>query len=244
MSKDRIAIVSGGSRGLGAAIVECLLNSGFTVATFSRSSSKQVEQFATGPSAERFSFQQVDITQPKSVDEFVSLVEQRYGRIDALVNNAAVAHDAVFATQDDSSIQQMLNVNLAGTIQLSRACIRRMLLRQSGSIVNIASVASVRGAPGLAVYSATKAAIVGMTRSLARELGPKGIRVNAVAPGYLETEMSASLNDQQRQSIVRRTPLGRLGSVSDVVPCVEFLLSNSASFITGQVISIDGGAAV
>jgi len=244
MEQQKI-VISGGSRGLGAATTERLLKAGHSVATFSRRGSAQVERWQEDAElGERLYFQELDAANPDALREFVHAAHTRWGRIDALINNAAIASEGVLATADERSMQQMLEVNLAAAIRLTRECARLMLLREQGTIINIASVAAERGVAGLAVYSASKAGLVGFTRSLARELGPKGIRVNALAPGYLESEMSQSLSAAQRAAIVRRTPLGRLGTVDDIVPWIEFLLSENASFLTGQVITVDGGASV
>ena len=154
----------------------------------------------------------------------------------------------MLAVTSDAAIDDMLAVNLKGSIVLVRECVRQMLVQASPSltvapsITVISSVVASRGSPGLAVYAATKAGLEGFARNLARELGPRGIRVNAVAPGFLETELSASLSPDNRSRIARRTALGRLGQPADVVGAVEFLTSPAASFITGQVIAIDGGA--
>ncbi len=232
MDSRKVIIVSGGSRGLGAAIVKQLIDADYAVATFSRNSSQVVEHWQA-EAGDRFQFQAIDLADADAVEGFVATVHQKFGRVDSLVNNAAIAGDGVLATTDDTSLQSMLDINLAATIRLTRACLRLMLLREQGAIVNIASVAGLRGMAGLSVYSATKAGLIGFSRSLAREVGPKGICVNTIAPGYLETEMSAGLPSEQIQKIIRQTPLGRLGSVDDVVPCVEFLLSDVARFITG-----------
>ncbi|MCH2129713.1 MAG: SDR family oxidoreductase [Pirellulaceae bacterium] len=238
-------IVSGGSRGLGAAIVQQLLESGHRVATFSRNKTATVEAWESDEQlAPRFFFDQVDAQDLSAVRSYVANVQQRFGKIEALINNAAVASDYVFALQSDEQISQMLDVNLKACLVLSRECVRCMLLGDGGVIVNISSIVSLRGFSGLAVYSATKAALNGMTRALARELGERNIRVNTLAPGYLETEMSAGLAEEQRKQIIRRTPLGRLGQVEDVVPWVEFLISPEASFMTGQTITVDGGSSV
>jgi 3-oxoacyl-[acyl-carrier protein] reductase len=163
-----------------------------------------------------------------------------------------VAHEGVVATVRDDEIDAMLDVNLRGSIVLVRECVRQMLVRPVGderaaaggpSVVVVSSVVASRGSPGLAVYAATKAGLEGFARSLARELGPRSIRVNAVAPGFLETDLSSSLSEANRARIVRRTPLGRLGVPTDVVGAIEFLTGPMAAFITGQVVTVDGGSA-
>lgn len=158
-----------------------------------------------------------------------------------LINNAALVYDGLLATLPVEDIGKMVDVNLKGTLYLTRECLRIMLLQSSGRIINIASVVGLHGYSGLAVYASTKAALLGLTRSLAREVGPKSITVNAVAPGYLETEMTRRLDANQVGQIIRRTPLGRLGSTGDIVGAISFLTSESASFITGQILVVDGG---
>ncbi len=234
-------IVSGGSRGLGQAIVTDLLAAGHRVATFSRSSTPFVAGLADEPA---FHFASVDAEDVTALYEFVTDVHRRWGHIDGLVNNAGLAYDSVLALTSEEHISRMLNVNLRAAIVLAKECTRLMLLRSSGSVINISSIIAERGFSGLATYAATKAGMIGFTRSLARELGPRGIRVNAIAPGYLETEMSESLGESQRAQIVRRTPLGRLGTTADVVPFVRFLLDDESRFMTGQVLTVDGGASL
>ena len=143
--------------------------------------------------------------------------------------------------QSDEDIDSLIDINLRGTIALTRSVVRGMLIRRYGRIVNVSSIVSMRGYKGVAVYSATKAAIDGMTRSLARELGRRNITVNSVAPGYMETELVSHLEKGQLDSVSRRTPLGRLGKPEDIVGAIRFLLSNEASFLTGQTLVIDGG---
>jgi 3-oxoacyl-[acyl-carrier protein] reductase len=243
-SDAQVIIVSGGSRGLGQALVQHLLGAGHSVATFSRSSSPFVDALSRDPQQDRFFFTPLDAADSQQLVKFVRRAHDRFGRLDALVNNAALVHDGVLAMATEDQIQQMLDVNLRGAIVLARECVRVMLCQGSGSIVNISSIIAQRGYSGLSVYAATKAGLIGLTRSLAREVGPKNIRVNAIAPGYLETDMSRGLDQRQRAQIVRRTPLGRLGTAEDVIPVLDFLLSPASRFITGQVIAVDGGASV
>lgn len=256
MVRILISLVSGGSRGLGLAIVQQLLRRGDRVATFSRSGSPALAALAAAH-PDCLHAEMLDGTDSASVIAFVGRVAERFGGIDHCVANAAVAHEGVLATMRDDEIDAMLAVNLKGSIVLVRECVRQMLAAAPGaearsggegnaasaahSITLISSVVAARGSSGLAVYAATKAALEGFARSLARELGPRGIRVNCVAPGFLETDLSAQLSEEDRARIARRTALGRLGAPMDVVGAVEFLASPAAGFITGQVLTVDGG---
>jgi len=244
------SVISGGSRGLGLRVVERLLERGDCVATFSRSGSSEIDALADRHPG-RLHAEQLDAADADAVRSFVDRVVGRFGRLDHCIANAAVAHEGVVATVRDDEIDAMLGVNLRGSIVLVRECVRQMLARNATedhqatggpSVVLVSSVVATRGSPGLAVYAATKAGLEGFARSLARELGPRGIRVNAVAPGFLETDLSASLGEANRARIIRRTPLGRLGLPDDVVGAIDFLTGVRAGFITGQVLTIDGGA--
>jgi len=242
---EPVVIVSGGSRGLGLAIVCRLLEIGYRVGTFSRSRTKEIDELCSDDRwANQLLYESVDMSDLSVVREFVAKTHHEFDRIDALVNNAAIATDSVLAMITDAQIRQMVDVNVGATLALTRECIRFMLLGDQGHIINISSIVAQRGFSGLSAYAATKAAMEGMTKSLARELGKRKIRVNTLAPGFLETDMSASLTDDQRRQIVRRTPLGRLGRSIDVVPWIEFLLSEQSGFVTGQTITIDGGASL
>jgi 3-oxoacyl-[acyl-carrier protein] reductase len=235
-------LVTGGSRGLGAGIVSCYLADGARVATCSRSSSPQVERWLADPSlADRFCYRALDLADRAAATAYVKEVIGRFGHIDALVNNAGVAHADTLALTSDDAIDTVIDLNLKGTLAITRAVSRHMLARRSGSIVNISSIVGLSGYRGLTVYSATKAALDGLTRSLSRELGSRGIRVNSVAPGYLRTEMSHGLDEDQLGQIVRRTPAGRLGEPDDVYAAVRFLNSAEAAFITGHTLVVDGG---
>jgi 3-oxoacyl-[acyl-carrier protein] reductase len=240
MSDGRIALVSGGSRGLGLAIVRELLRTDLSVVTFSRRPTEPIEQLCAEHPGRCF-FLAGNMAEPASLETLVKKVEKEIGPIETLINNAGIAADGVLATMVPADIERVITVNLTGALLLARLVVRHMLVRSAGHILNISSIIGQRGYSGLSAYSASKAGLDGLTRALARELGPRNIRVNAIAPGYLETEMSQGLNSAQRDQIVRRTPLGRLGRIEDVVGAVSFLLSPAAGFITGQTIVIDGG---
>jgi 3-oxoacyl-[acyl-carrier protein] reductase len=239
---SRVVVVTGGSRGLGAGIVSSFLDSGDRVATCARSSTPQVEQWSADAAlTDRFLFAKADLSRSADADAFVTAVIERWGRVDVLVNNAGVARDGILGMSDDEDIDTVVDLNLKGTLYMSRLVSRRMLANRSGSIVNVSSIVGRSGYRGLAVYSATKAALDGLTRALARELGSRGITVNGVAPGYLRTEMSHGLDENQLQQIVRRTPAGRLGEPEDVARAIQFLTDPRNSYLTGHVLVVDGG---
>lgn len=236
-------IVSGGSRGLGLGIVERILARGGSVATFSRSGSPRLAALAAANPG-RVHVEEFDGADSTAVRAFVGRVVERFGRIDHCIANAAVAHEGVLATMRDDQIDAMLSVNLRGAIVLVRECVRQMLVQSpaDASIVLVSSVVGSRGSPGLSVYAATKAGLEGFARSLARELGPRGIRVNALAPGFLETDLSASLSADNRGRIARRSALGRLGTAADVIGAVDFLTGPTGSFVTAEILTVDGGS--
>lgn len=239
---DRAVIVTGGSRGLGAALVEGFLAQGDRVATCSRRRSDRIEAWATEPSlAGRFLYAAFDMSDRRACASFVAEVVRSFGTVDVLVNNAGLARASVLALVHDDDVDEVVDLNLKATIEMTRIVVRRMLPKGTGRIVNVSSIVGLTGYRGLAVYGATKAAIDGLTRALAREVGPRGITVNSVAPGYLRTEMSHGLDASQLDQIVRRTPAGRLGEPEDVVRAVLFLAAPEADFLTGHVLVIDGG---
>jgi 3-oxoacyl-[acyl-carrier protein] reductase len=235
-------VVSGGSRGLGQALVADLLAAGHRVATFSRSATPFVEDCRNeDPPGKSFHWEAVDATDFARVRQFVKGVEDRFGGIDVVINNAGVGIDGILSTMSDTDVHRALTLNLEAAIQLTRAGLKSMLRQRAGCVINITSVVGIRGFSGVAVYSATKAGLDGLTRSLAREVGPEGIRVNAIAPGYFESDMTTELTDRQKKWIVRQTALRRLGTVADLAGVVRFLISPAARFITGQTIVVDGG---
>lgn len=241
-AEPRVALVTGGSRGLGAGLVQAFLDAGYCVETCSRSATDAVKAWEEDPAyKERFHFTACDVSDSVQAERFVKGAAKHWGRIDVLVNNAGIAREGVIALFGNDDLDQVVDLNLKGTIYVTRAASRVMLARRAGSIVNISSVVGLSGYRGLAVYSATKAALDGFTRALARELGSRGITVNSVAPGYLRTEMSHGLDEEQLHQISRRTPLGRLGEPADVARAVLFLVDPANTYITGQVLVVDGG---
>ncbi|MEN8141403.1 MAG: SDR family oxidoreductase [Thermodesulfobacteriota bacterium] len=239
----KVVIVSGGSRGIGQAIVEDLLASNCIVATFSRSESDEIKAMrAADPNEEKFYWQAIDIQESEAVKDFVFTVFKRYGRIDGLVNNTGVNLDSLISMTSDEEIDSVLSINLRSVFQLTRMVSRLMLTKNDGSIINISSIiGGARGFKGASVYGATKAALVGFSKSLARELGNKNIRANSILPGFIETKMTHGITGPRRDQIVRRTPLGRLGVVDDLTGVIRFLLSDESRFITGQSLAVDGG---
>jgi 3-oxoacyl-[acyl-carrier protein] reductase len=238
----RVALVTGGSRGLGAGLVRAFLDAGYCVETCARTTTDTVRAWEEDPEyKERFHFTTTDVSDPADAERLVKAAAARWGGIDVLVNNAGVAREGVIGLFGDEALDQVIDLNLKGTVYVTRAASRVMLARRAGSIVNISSVVGLSGYRGLSVYGATKAALDGLTRALARELGSRGITVNSVAPGYLRTEMSHGLDEDQLGQIARRTPVGRLGEPDDVARAVLFLTDPANTFLTGQVIVVDGG---
>jgi 3-oxoacyl-[acyl-carrier protein] reductase len=239
---QRVALVTGGSKGLGAGLVEAFLDAGYCVETCARASTDQVRAWEDDPELkERFHFATADVSNADEAGRFVRDAAKRWGRIDVLVNNAGVAREGVIGLFEDDALDQVVDLNVKGTVYVTRAASRVMLRQHGGSVVNVSSVVGLSGYRGLSVYGATKAALDGFTRALARELGSRGITVNSVAPGYLRTEMSHGLGSEQLDQIERRTPMGRLGEPGDVARAVLFLTDPANRFVTGHVLVVDGG---
>ncbi len=239
---SRVILISGGSKGLGLAMVNGFLQQGDMVATFSRSLTEEIKSLNKNPTyLDSFFYQNCDICDAVALQDFVKTVHNRFGKIDVLINNAGAATTQVSTLIALDQIDQILAINLSAAIKLTQMCTRVMLTQQHGIVINISSIIAARGYAGLSTYSASKAGLEAMTRSLARELGSKGIRVNAIAPGYVDTDMSADLSKKQLQQIIRRTPLAALATAEDVFLTADFLASNRSQSITGQIITIDGG---
>ena len=242
----RHVAVTGGTRGLGLELVSALLANGYRVSTCGRGSSPALEGVAE-QHPERLFRAHCAVENEDDVDRFFcdAIAWAGSDGLYGLVNNAGIAREGVLATFPNIESRNIVEINLLGNLFCSRAALRYMLSRPGGGrILNISSIIGSRGYTGLGAYSASKAGIEGLTRSLAREVGRRQITVNSVAPGYILTDMSATLSKEKLDQIARRTPLGRLATASDIVPAILFLLSDGADFITGQTLTVDGGITV
>jgi 3-oxoacyl-[acyl-carrier protein] reductase len=237
---ERGFLVTGGSRGLGLAFCRHHLGAGERVLACARSSTDDVQALAA-EHGDRFRFVELDLAEPGAPEELARMGSDELGRIDVLVNNAAAAQDSLLAHTPPDEIARLVDLNVTATILLARAVVRTMLVGGGGVILNVSSVCALRGFAGLTVYSATKGALDALTRSMARELGPGGIRVNSVAPGFFESEMSTVLAPAQIDAIRRRTPTGALVTAEDVVRACDALLAADSN-VTGHVLVVDGGA--
>jgi 3-oxoacyl-[acyl-carrier protein] reductase len=234
----KVALVTGGSRGIGAAISRELARAGAKVAVNYRAGQEAADEVAgeIGGLAVL-----ADVSNAEEVKALIERVEGELGDIDAVVNNAGITRDTLIARMTDDDWETVIDTNLRGTFNTCRAVSRKMLRRRAGSIVNLSSVVGLHGNPGQANYAASKAGIIGLTKALARELGSRGVRVNAIAPGNISTELTDVLPEEARGVILQNTPLGRLGEPEDVAGAVRFLCSDEAAFITGEVLLVDGG---
>ncbi len=241
----RSVLVTGGSRGLGLAIAQGLAGAGYGVIAVARKKSKEVTAAIAESARARqgaLHFVPFDLGKIDEIPDFVRGLRKEFGPLFGLVNNAALGHDGVLATMHNSRIEELVRVNTLSPIVLSKYVVRAMMSEGAGRIVNVASIVGFTGYSGLSAYAATKASMLGFTRSLAREVGRLGITVNAVAPGFLATEMTHGLAGEQRQQVTRRSALRRLAEVDDVANAVEYLLSDKARNISGTVLTIDAGA--
>jgi 3-oxoacyl-[acyl-carrier protein] reductase len=234
-------IVTGGSRGIGLAVAQILAANEYTVIAIARQETRELAA-AREQAPDSLYFVPFDLSEVGKLHELAREVRQRFGPIYGLINNAGLGTEGILATMPESSIERLVQLNTLAPIILTKYVVRSMMNEGAGRIVNISSIIASTGYSGLSVYGATKAATIGFTKSLAREVGRLGITVNAVAPGFLETELTASMNENQRQQIARRSALQRLANVHDVAEAVAFLLSDKARNITGTVLTIDAGS--
>ncbi len=228
------ALVTGGSRGIGRAIAEELAAAGAAVVVGYRSGAGEAEEVARAIGGKAV---QADLSDP---EQAARLVEEA-GELHVLVNNAGLTRDGLIARMPDEDWREVIDTNLGGVFHTCRAAARGMMKRRTGSIVNISSIVGVHGNPGQTNYAAAKAGIIGFTKSLARELGSRGVRANVIAPGYVSTRLTDVLPDELKDVMLANTPLGRLGDPEDIAGAVRFLASDAAAFITGEVLLVDGG---
>ncbi|QEM12522.1 SDR family NAD(P)-dependent oxidoreductase [Mucilaginibacter rubeus] len=244
-SKTKLAIVTGGASGLGLATTKKFTEQGIKTIIIGRDEAKlasTVKQFG-----ELCHYRQYDLSDTSGIPQLVAEIEAEYGIPDILVNNAGINHKKAFAEVTDEEFSKVIQTNLISVFAISREVVKSMLKTGSGSIINISSMAAQYGIPYVIAYSASKTAIEGMTRAMATELSPQGIRVNCIAPGFIATDMSAKAlnNDPARmQKVMNRTPMGKLGEPADVAEAVYYLATDSAKYVTGVILQVDGGNSI
>ena len=237
----KVAIVTGSGQGIGQAIALKLAEAGATVVV------NDIDEAASDVAEEIKAMNQqsqailADVSSSPDVARMVETVIATYGKIDILVNNAGITRDQLVVRMSDEEWGEVLNINLRGVFLCTRAAVRHMIRQRWGRIISMASIVGVVGNPGQANYASAKAGIIGLTRTIAREVGSRGITANAIAPGFIDTEMTKNLEGKRRQELIKRIPLGYLGTPRDVAEAVAFLASDEARYITGQVLNVDGG---
>ena len=246
MSEKKIAVVTGGARGIGKAIALELAKAGnLVVINYNGSEEKaretKAEIEAAGGEAD---IMQCNVADFDACEVFFKAIAEKYGRVDILVNNAGVTKDGLLMKMSEEDFSRVVDTNLKGTFNCIRHVSRMMLKQRSGQIISLSSVVGLRGNAGQANYSASKAGVIGLTKAVARELASRGITANAVAPGFVETEMTDVLADAAKENLLSQIPLGRPGNTKDIANAVLFLASDAAGYITGQVLSVDGGMAI
>ena len=242
----RVALVTGGSRGIGRACAVAFAQDGYDIAVVSAGGADAARETCTactaaGATARAY---QCDVADSDAVDACVEEVLGDFGSVWALVNNAGITRDGLLMRMDDDAFGRVLDVNLKGAFNMTRALSKTFMRQRGGRIVNMSSVVGLTGNAGQANYAASKAGVIGLTKALARELAPRGVTVNAVAPGFVETDMTAQLPDKVRASLMEQIPLKRLARAEEVAGVVRFLASDAAAYITGEVVRVDGGMAM
>jgi len=234
------AIVTGGSRGIGLAIARELAEAGARVAVLARNGSRADDAASTLPGEGHMGLA-CDVADSAAAQSAVASVEKAFGGVHVLVNNAGITRDNILLRLKDEDWDDVIDTNLKGAFNMTRAVTRGMMKRREGVILNVSSVVGLMGNAGQTNYAASKAGLHGLTKSVARELASRGVRCNAIAPGFIETDMTAELDEKQTEALRERIPLGRLGAPEDVAAVVRFLAGPSAGYITGQIITVDGG---
>lgn len=239
----KVALVTGASRGIGRAVALQLAKSGAKIAVNyagNQAAAEEVKQLIEENGGEAI-LVQADISSSESVDAMVSAVMDAFGRIDILVNNAGITRDTLLMRMKEADWNAVIQTNLTGVFYVTKAVSKIMMKQRSGRIVNMSSVVGLMGNAGQANYAAAKAGVIGFTKSMAKELAARNITVNAIAPGFIATDMTAVLSDKVKEDLATKIPLGRLGAADDIANAVLFLVSDSASYITGQTLNVDGG---
>ena len=241
--KGKTAVVTGGSRGLGRAIcLELAAGGANLVFCFAgnEAAAQETAQACRALGAE-VDYLRCNVADSTQVKELMETAVQRFGRIDILVNNAGITRDGLMLTMKESDFDQVVETNLKGTFLCMKAVARQMIKQRYGRIINLSSVVGLHGNAGQVNYAASKAGVIGMTKSLAKELASRGVTVNAVAPGFMETDMTAALSEAARAATLAAVPMGRMGTAEEVAQAVAFLASDCAGYITGQILGVDGG---
>ena len=246
MLNGKIAVVTGASRGIGKAIAMKFAQLGATVVINYNGSAQKAEEVKQSITADggRAVIMQCNVADYDACEAFFQDVINQFGRIDILVNNAGITKDGLIMRMSEEDFTNVVDVNLKGTFHCIRFASRQMMKQRSGRIINMSSVVGISGNAGQINYAASKAGVIGMTKSAAKELASRGITVNAIAPGYIETDMTNVLSDKVKEETMKQIPLGRLGQTGDIAAAAAFLASDEAGYITGQVLAVDGGMAI
>lgn len=237
---NQVALVTGASRGIGKAIAQTLASAGATVigTATSESGANAISEYLNDDGVGRV----LDVTNPEQVTELIKSIEAEFGTVNVLVNNAGIADDGLLMRMNEAQWSRVIDTNLSSVYRLSKACLKGMMKARAGRIINITSVVGLMGNAGQSNYAASKAGVIGFTKSLAKEIGSRGITVNAIAPGYIQTDMTATaMTDAQQAELSKEIPLARLGDAEDIAMSVLFLASKSGAYITGEVINVNGG---